>query len=32
MGLCVAGDGHFIANVSKTEPASYLVISVGSPE
>jgi mannose-6-phosphate isomerase-like protein (cupin superfamily) len=32
MGLCVAGDDHYISNASKTEPASYFVVSVGPPE
>jgi mannose-6-phosphate isomerase-like protein (cupin superfamily) len=32
MGLCIAGDDHFITNASKTEPASYFVLSVGPPE
>ena len=32
MGLCVAGDDHSISNASKTEPASYFVVSVGPPE
>lgn len=32
MGLCIAGDDHFINNASKTEPASYFVLSVGPPE
>jgi mannose-6-phosphate isomerase-like protein (cupin superfamily) len=32
MGLCVAGDDHYISNASKTEAASYFVLSVGSPE
>jgi mannose-6-phosphate isomerase-like protein (cupin superfamily) len=32
LGLCVAGDEHFICNASQTEPASYLVIVVGPPE
>jgi mannose-6-phosphate isomerase-like protein (cupin superfamily) len=32
MGLCVAGDDHFITNASKTEPASYFVLSLGPPE
>lgn len=32
MGLCVAGDDHDISNASKTEAASYFVLSVGPPE
>lgn len=32
MGLCIAGDEHYIANASKTEPVSYLVVTVGLPE
>ena len=32
MGLCVAGDDHSTSNASKTEAASYFVLSVGSPE
>lgn len=32
MGLCVAGDSHYIANASKTAPVSYLVLAVGPPE
>ena len=32
MGLVIAGDDHYITNASKTEPASYFVISVGPPE
>jgi mannose-6-phosphate isomerase-like protein (cupin superfamily) len=32
MGLCVAGDDHYITNASQTEPASYFVVSVGPPE
>ena len=32
IGLCIAGDEHFIANASKTEPVTYLVITVGPPE
>ncbi|MGA2888329.1 MAG: cupin domain-containing protein [Terracidiphilus sp.] len=32
MGLCIAGDDHSITNASKTEPASYFVLSVGPPE
>jgi mannose-6-phosphate isomerase-like protein (cupin superfamily) len=32
MGLCVAGDDHFVTNASKTEPASYFAVTVGPPE
>ena len=32
LGLCVAGDDHYISNASKTEPASYFVVTVGPPE
>jgi mannose-6-phosphate isomerase-like protein (cupin superfamily) len=32
MGLCIAGDDHFVTNASKTDPASYFVITVGPPE
>ena len=32
MGLCIAGDDHTITNASKTEPASYFVLTVGLPE
>lgn len=32
MGLCIAGDDHFVTNASKTEPASYFVLGVGPPE
>ena len=32
MGLCIAGDDHYITNASKTQPASYFVVSVGPPE
>ncbi len=32
MGLCVAGDLHSVANASKTEPATYFVVTVGPPE
>ena len=32
MGLCVAGDDHYVSNASKTEPASYFVVAVGPPE
>jgi len=32
MGLCIAGDDHYITNASATEPASYFVVAVGPPE
>ena len=32
MGLCIAGDEHYIANASQTEPVTYLVLAVGPPE
>jgi quercetin dioxygenase-like cupin family protein len=32
MGLCIAGDEHSVSNASKTEPASYFVVTVGPPE
>ena len=32
MGLCIAGDDHYISNASKSEPASYFVVAVGPPE
>lgn len=32
MGLCIAGDDHYVSNASKTEPASYFVVAVGPPE
>jgi mannose-6-phosphate isomerase-like protein (cupin superfamily) len=32
MGLCIAGDDHYVTNASKTEPASYFVLTVGPPE
>jgi hypothetical protein len=32
MGLCIAGDAHYIGNASKTAPVSYVVIAVGLPE
>ncbi len=32
MGICIAGDAHFIANASQTEPVTYLVLTVGPPE
>jgi mannose-6-phosphate isomerase-like protein (cupin superfamily) len=31
VGICVAGDKHFIANVGDT-PATYFVVTVGPPE
>lgn len=31
MGLAAAGTDHSVANASKTEPCSYLVIAVGPP-
>lgn len=31
MGLCVAGDKHYIQNVGDT-PATYFVVTVGPPE
>jgi quercetin dioxygenase-like cupin family protein len=31
MGLCVAGDKHYIQNVGDT-PASYFVVTLGPPE
>ena len=31
VGLCVAGDTHFIANTSKA-PVTYFVVTVGPPE
>jgi mannose-6-phosphate isomerase-like protein (cupin superfamily) len=31
MGLCVAGDRHYIQNVGDT-PATYFVVTVGPPE
>ena len=32
MGICIAGDEHYIANASQTEPVTYLVLTVGPPE
>ncbi len=32
MGLCVAGDDHYVTNASMTEPASYFVLTVGPRE
>ena len=32
MGICIAGDEHFIANASQTDPVNYLVLTVGPPE
>jgi mannose-6-phosphate isomerase-like protein (cupin superfamily) len=32
MGIAIAGDDHYVTNASKTEPASYFVVSVGPPE
>ncbi len=32
LGLCIAGDEHYIANASQTEPVTYLVLSVGPAE
>lgn len=32
MGLCIAGDDHYVTNASKTEPATYFVVAVGPPE
>jgi uncharacterized cupin superfamily protein len=32
IGICVAGDAHYIANASKINPVSYLVLAVGPPE
>jgi quercetin dioxygenase-like cupin family protein len=31
MGLCVAGDKHYIQNVGNT-PATYFVVTLGPPE
>jgi mannose-6-phosphate isomerase-like protein (cupin superfamily) len=31
MGLCVAGDRHYIQNVGET-PATYFVVTLGPPE
>ncbi len=32
MGICIAGDEHWIGNASATEPVSYYVVTVGPPE
>ena len=32
MGICVAGDQHYVANASQTDPCSYFVVCVGPPE
>jgi glyoxylate utilization-related uncharacterized protein len=32
MGVCIAGDRHTVYNASRTEPASYFVVTVGPPE
>lgn len=32
LGICIAGEEHYIANASQTEPVSYLVLTVGPPE
>jgi mannose-6-phosphate isomerase-like protein (cupin superfamily) len=32
LGICVAGNEHYIGNASNTETVSYYVISVGPPE
>jgi mannose-6-phosphate isomerase-like protein (cupin superfamily) len=32
LGVCIAGDEHYIANASQTEPVTYLVLTVGPPE
>lgn len=32
LGLCIAGDNHYITNASKTDPASHFVVTVGPPE
>ena len=32
MGICIAGDEHYIANASQTYPVTYLVLTVGPPE
>ncbi len=32
IGICIAGDEHYIANASQTEPVTYLVLTVGPPE
>jgi quercetin dioxygenase-like cupin family protein len=31
VGICVAGDKHFIANTSD-KPVTYFVVTVGPPE
>jgi len=32
MGICIAGDDHWIGNASATQPVSYYVVTVGPPE
>ena len=32
IGICIAGDEHYIANASQTAPVTYLVLTVGPPE
>jgi mannose-6-phosphate isomerase-like protein (cupin superfamily) len=32
MGVCIAGDEHWIGNASTTDPVSYFVLTVGPPE
>jgi len=32
MGICIAGDEHWIGNASSTEAVSYYVLTVGPPE
>jgi mannose-6-phosphate isomerase-like protein (cupin superfamily) len=32
MGICIAGDDHWIGNASATVPVSYYVVTVGPPE
>ena len=32
IGICTAGDEHYIANASQTNPVTYLVLTVGPPE
>lgn len=32
MGICIAGDNHYVANASQSAPCSYFVITVGPPE
>jgi mannose-6-phosphate isomerase-like protein (cupin superfamily) len=32
MGVCIAGDEHWIGNASTTAPVSYFVLTVGPPE